>query len=164
VTELQDPDLWLIRDCLFNERGEETHMFWEAREYESNLLPAQLTFDPSDPRFYQSHVFKNYPNTGFLSSYPDRVTLRVYLQPFGLDVFDDLVASGDLTDTPEYEVAALRAKLRPLTVGDELVWTRETADENYVEAGLPVACVSETNLLANADKVPAVLHARCGPQ
>ena len=164
VTELQDPDLWLIRDCLFNERGEESHMFWEAREYESNLLPAQLTFDPSDPRFYQSHVFKNYPNTGFLSTYPDRVTLRVYLQPFGLDVFDDLVASGDLADTPDYEVAALRAKLRPLAVGDELVWTREAADENYVEAGLPVACVSETNLLANADKVPAVLHSRCGPE
>jgi hypothetical protein len=162
VTELADPDLWLIRDCLFDESGNETHMFWEAQEYESNLLPAQVTFDPSDPRFYQSHVFQNYPRSGLLTTYPDRVTLRVYLQPVGLDVFDELVASGDLADGPDYRALELREALVPLTVGDELTWTAATASENFVEGGLPVACVSETNLLANADKVPAVNHARCG--
>ncbi len=162
VTELDDPDLWLIRDCLFDERGEETHMFWQAQEYESNLLPVQVTFDPSDPTFYQSHVFQNYPRSGLLSTYPDRVTLRVYLQPVGLDVFDDLVESGDLIDGERYRVDALRAALQPLTVGEELTWTLDTASERYVEGGLPVACVSKTNLLANADKVPAVQHARCG--
>lgn len=162
VTDLDDPDLWLIRDCLFNERGEEAHMFWEAAEYESNLLPAQVTFDPSDPRFYQSHVYQNYPRPSLLATYPDRVTLRIFLQPVGLDVFDDLVESGDLVDTESYRVAELRAKLAPLSVGQELTWTRESANENYIEAGLPVACVSTTNLLANADKVPAVNHERCG--
>jgi hypothetical protein len=162
VTDLDDPDLWLIRDCLFNERGEEAHMFWEAQEYESNLLPAQVTFDPSDPRFYQSHVFQSYPRTGLLPTYPDRVTLRVYLQPFGLDVFDDLVRSGDLADGPAYRTDELRAALQPLSVGAELTWTPSAASEKYVEGGLPVACVSDTNLLANADKVPAVNHTRCG--
>jgi hypothetical protein len=163
VTELADPDLWLMRDCLFDESGQEAHMFWEAAEYESNLLPVQLTFDPSDPRFYQSHVFQNYPRTGVLDTYPDRVTMRVYLQPVGLDVFDELVESGDLVDGPDYTVLGLREKLAPLTVGEELTWTREAASENYVEDGLPVACVSRTNLLGNADKVPAVNHQRCGP-
>lgn len=162
VTDLNDPDLWLLRDCLFDERGEEAHMFWEAAEFESNLLPAQVTFDPSDPRFYQSHVFQNYPRTGLLSTYPDRVTLRVYLQPFGLDVFDDLVSSGDLADGPAYRTDDLRAALQPLAVGAELTWTPGAASENYIEGGLPVACVSDTNLLANADKVPAVNHQRCG--
>ena len=137
-------------------------MFWEAAEYESNLLPAQVTFDPSDPRFYQSHVYQNYPRSSLLATYPDRVTLRIFLQPVGLDVFDDLVESGDLVDTDSYRVAELRAKLAPLSVGQELTWTRESANENYIEAGLPVACVSTTNLLANADKVPAVNHERCG--
>jgi hypothetical protein len=98
-----------------------------------------------------------------LSTYPDRVTLRIYLQPMGLDIFDDLVESGDLADGPDYGVAELRAALSPLTVGDELTWTQSAASEVYVEDGLPVACVSETNLLANADKVPAVNHGRCGP-
>jgi cytochrome c554/c'-like protein len=163
VTELDDPDLWLIRDCLLDERGEEVHMFWEASEYESNLLPGQVTFDASDPRYYQSHVFQTYPGGARLPVYPDRVTLQVYLQPVGLDVFGDLVESGDLTDTPTHTLDQLRAGLAPLPVGAELVWTRETATENYVEQGLPVACVSSTNLLGNADKVPAVKHTRCGP-
>jgi hypothetical protein len=162
VTELVDPDLWLIRDCLFDDQGAEAHMFWEAAEYESNLLPVQLTFDQSDPRFYQSHVYQNYPRSGLLDTFPDRVTLRVYIQPVGLDVFDDLVESGDLVDGPSVSVQALRSALVPLTVGEELTWTLDAADENYVEGGLPVACVSDTNLLANADKVPAVNHQRCG--
>jgi hypothetical protein len=163
VTELDDPDLWLIRDCLFDETCQETHMFWQAQEYESNLLPVQVTFDSSDRRFYQNHVFQNYPRTGLLATYPDRVTMRVYLQPFGLDVFDELVASGDLVDGPAYRVAELRAALTPLSVGAELTWTAGTASENYIEGGLPVACVSDTNLSASADKVPALNHERCSP-
>ena len=164
VTELEDPDLWLIRDCLFDDQGAETHMFWAAADYDTNLLPAQRTFDPSDPRFYQSHVYRNYPRSGaLLDRYPDRVSMRVYLQPFGLDVFDDLVQSGDLVGTGDLGVEQLRAQLTPLTVGEELVWSREAATENYVEAGLPVACVSATNLLANADKVAAPEHSRCAP-
>ena len=75
---------------------------------------------------------------------------------------DDLVQSGDLVDTPDYRVDDLRAALAPLRVGEELTWTLASATETYVEAGLPVACVSRTNLLANADKVPAVNHQRCG--
>lgn len=164
VTDLADPDLWLIRDCIFDERGGETHSFWAAADYESNLLPAQVTFDPSDPRFYESHVYRTYPNSGMLLPfYPDRVTLQVHLQPIGLDVFDDLVESGDLVDTSEYQVADLRARLVPLSVGEELVWTETAATEVYVEGGLPVMCVSTTNLSARADKVPAVDHARCAP-
>jgi hypothetical protein len=86
------------------------------------------------------------------------------LQPMGLDIFDDLVASGDLADGPDQSVAELRAALAPLTVGEELTWTPSAASEVYVEDGLPVACVSETNLLANADKIPATEHTRCGPR
>ncbi|HTV25629.1 MAG TPA: multiheme c-type cytochrome, partial [Polyangiaceae bacterium] len=140
VTALDDPDLWLIRDCLFDESGAESHMFWEAQEYESNLLPAQVTFDASDPRYYQSHVFRNYPTSGFLPTYPDRVTMRVYIQAVGLDVFDDLVESGDLVDGPLYRVDDLRAGLAPLQVGEELTWTLDEARETYIEQGLPVAC------------------------
>jgi hypothetical protein len=163
VTELADPDLWLIRDCLFDEQGNETHMFWEAREVESNLLPAQLTFDTSDPRYYQSHVVQRYPRTGQLPAFPDRVTARIWLQPFGLDVFDELVESGDLVDTERQTVAELRARLQPYAVGEELEWTQALASERFLEDGLPTSCASRTNLSGRADKVPAVQHSRCGP-
>jgi len=164
VTALQDPDLWLIRDCMFDAAGNETHGFWAATDYESNLLPGQLTFDSSDPRYYQSHVLQRYPrDLGPLALFPERVTAQVWLQPIGLDVFDELVASGDLVDTESYTVAELRERLRPLSVGERIEWTAATASERFVEAGLPVACVSTTNLSAAADKVPAVNHTRCRP-
>ena len=60
-------------------------------------------------------------------------------------------------------MAELRERLRPLSVGDPIEWTPATASERFVEAGLPVACVSTTNLSAAADKVPAVNHTRCRP-
>lgn len=163
VTQLDDPDAWLIRDCLFDAQGKEAHMFWQATEYESNLLPAQLTFDATDPRYYQSHVVQRYPRSGQLGAFPDRVTARVWLQPIGLDVFDDLVASGDLVDTERYRVAELRERLRPLPVGAPIEWTADSATERFLDGGLPTACVSTTNLSASADKVPAVNHTRCGP-
>jgi len=164
VTDLDDADLWLIRDCLFDGDDTQVHMFWEAQDYESNLLPGQITFDRSDPRFYQTHVVQRYPRkTAYLSTSPDRVTLRVYLQPFGLDVFDDLVASDDLADTDAYSVAELRAKLVPYQLGETLEWTAATATEEFVRDGLPYSCISTTNLNASADKVPAVNHVRCQP-
>jgi hypothetical protein len=163
VTQLSDPDLWLIRDCLFAADGSETHMFWQAADYETNLLPGQLTFDASDPRYYQSHVVQRYPRAGQLPAFPDRVTARIWLQPIGLDVFDALVASGDLVDTDSYSVAELRARLRPLSVGEPVEWTPGAASERFLDAGLPISCASTTNLSASADKVPAVNHVRCGP-
>lgn len=164
VTSLADPDLWLIRDCLLDEAGNEVHMFWQAAEYESNLLPGQKTFDPSDPAFYQTHVFQSYPRDGTsIGFYPERVTVRVQLSPFGLDIVDDLVASGDIVDREGLSVEELRARLAPLSVGATLEWTDAAVTERFIDRGLPVACVSRTNLSASADKVPAVNHQRCRP-
>jgi hypothetical protein len=163
VTTLADADLWLIRDCIFDDAGNEAHMFWEAVDQESNLLPGQLTFDASDPRYYQSHVVQRYPRSGQLSAFPERVSARFWLQPIGLDVFDELVASGDLVDTDRYAIAELRARLKPLAVGDAVEWTPATATERFLDNGLPISCASTTNLSAAADKVPAVNHTRCGP-
>jgi hypothetical protein len=164
VTSLADPDLWLLRDCLFDTAGKETHEFWAAAEYETNLLPGQLTFDPSDPRYYQTHVFQNYPRTTTDAiPYPDRVTAQIHLEPIGLDVIDDLVQSGDLVDTDRYTVADLRARLRTRSVGQSVTWTPDSATERFIDGAQPVACVSTTNLKASADKVPAVNHTRCTP-
>ncbi len=159
-------DLAWFGDCLLDAQGNQVRMFWEATDIESNLLPALLTFDVSDPRYYQSHVFTTYPrNDAAISVYPDRVTLDVHLAPFDLDVFDSLVQSGDLTPTAGMSTDALRQQLAARSVGQQLEWTPDSVTESFVERGLPIKCVSTgaSNLRAAADKVAAVDHTRCGP-
>lgn len=164
VTDLDDPDVWSIRDCMLDDANEPVHMFWEATSTETNLLPAQLTFDLSDPRYYASHVAQKYPRgDAFLPSYPDRVTVGVRLQAVGLDVVDDLVASGDLSDTDALTVAELRAKLAPYVLGADLEWTRDTAQPPFIADGLEMSCITNTGLNVRAQTVPAVNHTRCAP-
>lgn len=91
VASLPDPNLWLLRDKIFDTAGKEVHMFWQAARFEASQLPAAVTSDPRDPRFDHS-VTKNYP----LRDMPDRVTMRVRMRPVDFDLLDDLVATGDL--------------------------------------------------------------------
>jgi hypothetical protein len=164
VTDLDDPDVWSIRDCLLDDAASPVHMFWEGVSYESNLLPGQLTFDPADPRFYQTHFAQKYPRGDtFLSEYPDRVTVNVRLQSFGYDVFDDLVASGDLGDSDGATVAELRDALPRYALGAELEWTRDSAAPSFIVDGLEMSCVTNTALNVRAQTVPAVNHTRCAP-
>jgi len=162
VVASEDPDLWLLRDCLFDDAGREVHMFWEARSYESNQLPAQATFDPSDPRFFGSHVAQVYPRQArFLETVPDRVTLSIHVQPIGLDVLDDLIESGDLD--PQYRAAMPTMQIN-LGQGPVLEWRADTANaEKIGPTGFRASCVSHTNLNFAASTVPAPTRLRCRP-
>jgi hypothetical protein len=92
VTSIGDPRLWLLRDTIYDANDKETHMFWQAARFESELLPAAVTADRSDPAFLHS-VTKDYP---LPLPAPDRVTMRVRMRPMDFDLLDDLVATGDL--------------------------------------------------------------------
>jgi len=92
VTDLTDPDLWLLRDRLLDGQGQPVHMFWQAKTYTASALSASVTNDPGDPLYLHS-VTRTYVMPG---SAVDRVTVRVRLTPIGLDVLADLVKSGDL--------------------------------------------------------------------
>jgi hypothetical protein len=136
-------------------------MFWQAASYDTNQLPGQLTFDVTDPRYYQTHVYRAFPRDAsrFLDKAPDKVTMRIRLQPIGADVLADLVKSGDLDP-------ALVSKAVTLDVTDLLTWTPAEAaqqDATYQEGPLRMQCVTATNLNVTADKVPAPAHARCSP-
>ena len=37
-----DPDLWMIRDCIFDDSQNEAHMFWQAASYTTNLIPGSI--------------------------------------------------------------------------------------------------------------------------
>ncbi len=109
-----DPLLWQIRDFTTDENGDPSHMFWDARDYTSELLPAGVTNDPSDPAYNHS-VTKFFD----VSTEPARVTARVRVRPIGLDVLDDLVDSGDLD--PKYRDAGPTFEM----TGTVLEWTSD---------------------------------------
>jgi hypothetical protein len=89
VAELSDPDLWLMRDRLFDAGGAEVHMFWKAASFESELLP-QAT-QPNE-----AHAVSRSYRIPLASGTPDRVQMRISMRPMGLEVLRDLVDSGDL--------------------------------------------------------------------
>jgi hypothetical protein len=159
VTAVQDdPDLWLLRDCMFDATGKQVDMFWQAASTESNELPAPVTFDPTNPDYYKTHIVQYFPRAvdGALTQMPDQVTLRIRIQPVGLDVLDDLVSTGDLD-------AGIAAAMPILDVTPLVTWTAATATLTYQEDGQPVACVSPSNLNVAADKTPATNHMKCSP-
>lgn len=99
VAGLDDPDLWLLRDRLFDASGREVHQFWEAAELREGTLPVATSLDPLSPGFLAGHGVRQYPAQGQLPEVPERVTVRVRLEPIGREVLDDLVASGHLEDS-----------------------------------------------------------------
>jgi hypothetical protein len=159
VVALKDPDLWLLRDCMLDAENNPVPMFWQAFGYESYLLEAQLTFDATDPRYYQSHIIQSFPENGALSALPDDVTMRVHLQPIGLDVLNDLVSSGDLD-------ASVPGAMTTFDVGSSPVeWTPQTAQPAFVDPDthIPFTCVTNTSFNYKGQTVPAPIHQHCKP-
>jgi hypothetical protein len=158
-----DPDLWLLRDCMFDGNGAEVSMFWQAADYESNALPVKTTFDPASPDFYKTHKLRFFPPSGAPVNFgvpldQVRITLQVKMQPVGRDVLDELVASGDLD-------AGIRDAMPTLPVGGMLEWTQAAATQTYIDrtTGGTVFCATSTNINIQADKFPAPVRTRCSP-
>ena len=171
-----DADAWILRDRMLDAAGKQVHMFWEAACYESDALPAQSTFDARNPDFFRTHKVQSFPRGDFSHTFagvPDRVTLRLRLEPIGRDVLDDLVASGDLDPAvrdrmPIHDLVIGRQTLptgetRALTV---LEWTPALAMDPvvgfpYTEEGIPVTCVTQSNLNRSAEKFPPQTVSTC---
>jgi hypothetical protein len=153
-----DPDRWLLRDCIFDNQDREVHMFWEAFSYQTNGLPPLTTFDVSSPNFYQTHKQRYFPASGATILMPDRITMRVRLEPVGLEVVDSLIASGDFDPS-------LRMAFTTFQVGKQLEWTPATATSVYIDrsTGQRVFCATNTNLNVLADKFPAPTRSNCQP-
>ena len=165
-----DPDRWVMRDCIFGADGGEVSMFWQASgPTDNNALPPLGAFLP-DPPPYGSHVEQFFPRDGTpLATRPDRVTLNVWLQPVGVDVLSDLVASHDLD--PSF-VAAMPTFAVPFgyqadgTPQEQLVWTGAAAADAGITA--PTDAYDNSNVtcvgtLRNTAPVPTKRHMRCAP-
>jgi hypothetical protein len=156
-----DPDLWLMRDCLYDDAGHEVKMFWEPTTTVTNVLPGSVLPSITDPTSYaRTHVRKLYPDGGgALPRSPDRVTVQLHLQAVGDDVLSDLVASGDLDPAVLPTIARYQ-----IGGGAALEWTPATATPRVdATSGVTLACVSTARTIA-ASTTPAVSHAHCdGP-
>jgi hypothetical protein len=135
-----DPDLWLMRDCIFGPQGNEVHMFWQAASYDGNELPALTTFDHLNAAFFATMKTQFFPRGGtpLPTGRPDRVTLDLWVQPVGTDVLDDLVDSGDLNPSvaaamPTFPVP-LAVQIPDSGASTELVWTVANAADSGVQA------------------------------
>jgi hypothetical protein len=111
-TITNDPNLWVLKEQLFDASSKGVLMMWQAVTTQSDLLSVAVTSDPNDPRYYHSTT-KTYP----VPPSADDITVRVRMIPVVLEVVDDLIASGDLD--PQY-----RTQLPVFTLaGTQLHWT-----------------------------------------
>ena len=145
-----DPDLWLIRDCIFDAAGTPLALFWQtALVAESNQLPGLVSQN-------RAPFMREFP-TGTLAALPDHVTVKLHLQAIGDDVLDSLVASGDLDPSVPPQIARYT-----LGGGAVLDWT-PTAESAFqatdATSGAVMTCIA--NGAYKSDTTPALSHARC---
>lgn len=164
VEALDDPDLWLIRDCIFDQQGQSVHDFWNAVTVApSNQIPGPVKLDIRDPTTAsRAHLRYLYPVPGPLVERPDRITLKVFLKAVGDDVLADLVASGDLSATDAAAVPTFE-----LGGGAALEWTAASArpptDIQTRRTLTGLACVGNQVQQYRVVNSVAVSHARCAP-
>jgi hypothetical protein len=153
-----DPNLLLLADRIFDVRGKPVHMFWEAEKspqhpdgFESNLLPgANVTYLPG-----RHAIVKQYRISG-PEGLPARVTARLRLRPIGMDVLQDLVASGDLDE-------ALLAQMPTLDFGHRLEWTPKKGLMRPISATLAKANCAEYKCLLDPTSKYCALSAAPAP-
>ncbi len=114
VTTLADPDLWLLREQLFDGAKAPALFLWDAQSKQEDFLQPAVTNDPQNPAYYHA-VSRPYT----LPPAVDDVKMRVRIVPIGLDVMNALVQSGDLD-------ASLVAKMPTFTLsGTVLEWKKD---------------------------------------
>jgi hypothetical protein len=137
--------------------GTQVSMFWQAASTEGNELPGP-SFFPQTQIVIHPHVVQSYPRSpGALTRAPDRVTMRVRLEPIGLDVLDDLIKSHDLDP-------AMRAAMPRFDVSSTpiLEWTQAAANDTYTEGDTVFSCVTN-GLSAQQATVVAKANMTCKP-
>jgi len=124
-----DPQLALFRDWIYDAQGREVHMFWEAAPSAaypdgraSLTLPAPLT--PLAPHTLEA----SYQIPSFARV--ERIRLRLRMRAVGLDVLQDLIASGDLSEAvskemPTFTLHGASVDYSPRTRTSQPLWPEE---------------------------------------
>ncbi len=125
-----DPNLKVFHDTLYDLRGNETLMFWEAASsaahpdgYASVLLPQAKT------KVLSEHTVQL--PTFSVPQLPARVRVQMHVQPVAREVLDSLVQSGDLD-------ASIVGKLETLTpTGTIVEWQASDGYSQCISQALP---------------------------
>jgi hypothetical protein len=113
VSDTTDPDIWLFGEKLKDKDGKPTPFMWLAASSELTALPFAVTNDPSDPAYFHAKIKTyNVPPTA------DRITMRVRMIPFGVEILQALVQSGDLDPSVVSKVPTFNLG------GTTLEWTK----------------------------------------
>ncbi|MGO9838706.1 MAG: multiheme c-type cytochrome [Polyangiaceae bacterium] len=175
VDVTNDPDLWLLRDCMFDSQDNQVDMFWQGATTDGNELPPITAFLPNMAA-YNSHKVRFFPrsgvpitNDGGATVMPAMVTFRLRLQPIGIDVLNDLASTGDLD-------AGLIATLPPpldIPLGEGeptlLTWTAAAAEDGGVmgypdpNEGVPTTCVGSLPNPVLQFVAPTHTNPKCTP-
>ena len=138
----RDPQLLMFRDRLYDAQGKPAHMFWDAAQssahpdgYESSVLPVATTTYIEG----KHAVLKQYRASG-PNGLPARVTARLRVRPIGLDVLQDLVASGDLDP-------AIVTQMPTMSFGAQIEWTPASGLQTTIRANPKSDCSTYRCLL-----------------
>jgi hypothetical protein len=95
----QDPGMFLFRDIPVDKDGNPTHMFWKVADVPKEnrqVLQVPITTDILNPNYHTVGDVFDRPLPGLAFVPLTRYTVTVHMSPIGLEVIDDLIASGDL--------------------------------------------------------------------
>ncbi len=90
VHAAQSPDVWIL-GSRFLRGDEEVQFVWEADAIASELLLPTVTLDPAVPGYYHART-----RSFRLLGRPEVIQMSLHEQPIGIDILQDLVATGDL--------------------------------------------------------------------
>jgi hypothetical protein len=158
VESAPDPDLWMIRDCMFGGDGSVVNMFWQAASFSTNELPGSVIPIVTDPTsFTKTHIKSIYPGGGArLGQTPDQISVKVHIKAIADEVLQDLVTSGDLDPSFLSQIATLTP------ASGTIDWTTSNARP---APGIdpPILCVvSGPNTFRESPNI-AKSNARCAP-
>ncbi len=131
-----DRQLALFRDWIYDADGKPVHMFWEAAAsedvplgYTSLTLPAALRLNDAHT-LEARYQIPQFPRV-------TRITLRLRMRAIGIDVLEDLVASGDLEakllrEQPTFTLHGAHVEWSPLDGSMLSLWPESlTCPDDY---------------------------------
>ena len=121
---VEDPNLWRMGDIAYEADGSEAHMFWDVVRTESQQLPGATAISPLDPDYRDPHVIRRFTLD---NEVVDRVEMAIHIRPIGLDILDDLIATGDLD-------AEIRGRMPTFTLGaTQILWTADRGEGCFTQ-------------------------------
>lgn len=128
----RDPHLWMLRDRIYDGGGQPVDMFWQTNS--SSAFPSGYDGSATLP----VATAKNFaPGThskqrSYSAFQPAKVNVQMHMRPIGMDVLQDLVASGDLDP-------AVVSQMPTFTLTDSVTeWT--AGQQTALPSGPPNDC------------------------